>query len=229
MERSAEFNNAGVDCFKAGEYRMAWDLFKGALEYKLLRDNTTRLPQDTTTSSHHVESNAYIERAESHLFLMRSKLGSQKYLDPFGQCMCTRNRQSYDNSLYSPFLFASPIKLGSSQDMTSRKESATIIFNLAIIEHLKNRDSEQAVALYELAMTLLTGDAVDFLGLALMNNIGVWCYENNDQDSALTCMGHVANFVVSCESIVDEEAMDGLQANILWLLTNPQYTASPAA
>lgn len=229
MDRSAEFNNAGVDCFKAGEYRMAWDLFKGALEYKLLRDNETRLPQNSTTNSHRVESNAYITRAESHLFLVRSESRSQKYLDHFDQCAYGRNRQSYDNSLYSPFLFASPIKLGLSQDMPSRKESATIIYNLAIIEHLRNRTSEQAVALYELAMTLLTGDAVDFLGIALMNNIGVWCYENNDQDSAFTCMGHVSNFVVSCESIIGEEAMDGLQSNILWLLTNPQYTASPAA
>ena len=111
--------------------------------------------------------------------------------------------------------------------MSTRKQSATIIFNLAIVDHLKNRLSEQAVSLYELAMTLLAGDVVDLLGISLMNNMGVWCYENGDMDGAMACMAHLAGFMVSCSSI-DQAQKDGIQSNIIWL-TYPPSPASPAA
>ena len=209
---------------------MAWDLFKRAFEFKLLRDDSITTPNP----KQNLEANAYIERAESHSCHMKSDV--QKCSEHMSEESLARatSRISWENfvtdlSLYSPFLFASPIRLGMTQDMHSRKESATIIFNLALIDHLRNRDSEQAVALYELAMTLLEGELVDFLGIALMNNIGVWCYENDDHDSALTCMNHVASFIVACDSVIDQEELDGLRRNVLWCSLNPQYTASPAA
>jgi hypothetical protein len=132
------------------------------------------------------------------------------------------------DDMYSPFLFRHPMRLDPNFQIPTRKESATVIFNLALVDHLKNRCSEQAVQLYELAMTLLTGDVVDALGIALMNNIGVWCYENGDMDGTRTCMGHLATFLASCGYNMDDDQRDGLQSNILWL-TNPPFAASPAA
>ena len=134
----------------------------------------------------------------------------------------------YDEDLYSPYLFREPMMLSYGSEMNTRKESATIIFNLALVDHLKNPCSEQAVQLYELAMTLLTGDVVDLLGIALMNNIGVWCHENGDMDGTVTCMGHLASFLGSCGSSMNRSQKEGLQSNILWL-TNPSFAASPAA
>ena len=140
----------------------------------------------------------------------------------------TRGRMEDSEPFASPYLFSHPMRIIPRPDSTTRRESATIIFNLALVEHLKNRHSSQAVALYELAMTLLTGDSVDLLGLSLMNNIGVWCYENGDNDGALACMAHIANFIGSCGSFITPEQKDGLQSNILWLM-NPPFAASPAA
>ena len=95
---------------------------------------------------------------------------------------------------------------------------------------MKHRQSKQAVALYELAMTLLTGDAVDILGIALVNNIGVWCYENDDEEGAFTCMGHLASFIRSngVHDTIGQEEREGLHSNVLFLL-NPPFAASPAA
>ena len=130
--------------------------------------------------------------------------------------------------LYSPYLYCHPIRLQEDADSSSRRESATIIFNLALVDHMKHRCSEQAVALYELAMTLMTGDTVDILGIALVNNIGVWCYETGDIDGALTCMVHLSSFLSAGSALlVDQEEKEGLNSNILWL-TQPPF-ASPAA
>jgi hypothetical protein len=229
-ERSIEFNNAGVECIEAGNLRMAWDFFKGALEVKLSLERTT-VP---VPKNQEPETNTYIEQAETHLSNL--KLVESQHPEaalPHGIAPCAQSRQAWesfssDPSLYPPFLFTDPIRLGTNPEISPRKESACIIFNLALVDHLKNRCSEQAVALYELAMSLLTGDNVDFLGIALMNNIGVWCYENGDLDGSLKCMGHLSNFVGACDSEMREDQKDGLQSNILWLAI-PPCAASPAA
>jgi hypothetical protein len=207
-QRSIEYNNAGVDCTEAGQHRMAWDLFKGALEVKLTLERIDG-------SIHSIESragaNCYIAKAEAHLCSLTSwTLKDSAIFSCLGLKTSTsmQSRETWE---------ASP-----------RRESAAIIFNLALVDHLKSRSSEQAVALYELAMTLLTGATVDLLGVALMNNIGVWCYENGDLDGSLKCMAHLHSFSCAADCEMGSEQRDGLQSNMLWL-TNPPFAASPAA
>ena len=356
MEPSVRLNNAGVDLLEAGNKRVAWDLFKGALEVKLAMERTgfqyqppAPRPQQGSTgiammdvddNENHgtspssrsssasspsldaflkeaAASNAYIKRAEDHYARLRDHLerraagvvspsgtalapapppppsficptvtdssmgnsssrsttriagvgigqSSEPYYDQvapttgrrhplfrssgsggvfhFGS-HAPRTLDCDDNepfTLYTPFIYAKSIKLPedrnatsiettSSTTTTSRRDSAAIIFNLALVDHMQHRKSKQAVALYELAMTLLTGDAVDILGIALVNNIGVWCYENEDEDGALRCMGHLATFVRSNGVNIEQEMIrEGLHSNILFLL-NPPFAASPAA
>jgi len=204
------------------------------------------------------KDNAYIQRAEYHFRTMMTCQGNRSSVPTVQQQHSTVTRINPDtdtvynpsstyysmsqsqfgthssvhadlmDDMYSPFLFRHPMRLDPNLAIPTRKESATVIFNLALVDHLKNRCSEQAVQLYELAMTLLTGDVVDALGIALMNNIGVWCYENGDLDGTRTCMGHLATFLASCGYNMDDDQRDGLQSNILWL-TNPPFAASPAA
>jgi hypothetical protein len=251
MERSIEFNNAGVKCIEAGHHKVAWDLFKGALEVKLSFERNDMQSNDDGSRCISSRSNSYIQKAEAHLLTMdayltrdtcvpitgRASEASSSMLDASeaSSSMLDRNPRLEpleaglsSDSLYAPFLFSHPMELRLNPDISTRRQSATIIFNLALVDHMKNRCSEQAVQLYELAMTLLTGDAVDTLGIALMNNIGVWCYENGDMDGALACMRHIASFIGSCGSYIDQEQKDGLQSNILWLM-NPPFAASPAA
>jgi len=134
-----------------------------------------------------------------------------------------------EDGTYVPFLFSKPMRLPTTGTLSSRKESATIIFNLALIDHVKNRSSREAVQLYELAMTLLTGEIVDELGIALMNNIGVWCYENRDHEGTASCIGHLLTFLKSCRNLLDAEQLDGIHANVLWMPMSSSIVGSPAA
>jgi hypothetical protein len=257
MERSIRFNNAGVDCLNAGQDKIAWDFFKGALEVKLAVERSDTGTQNQAEGSSPLAmdpaGNSYVQKAAEHYHNLTSYHSSEGELlpaPPAGaeafaaavavtdisstQTPATRQESpkvevSCCGSFYSPFLYSHPMKLRQESAISTRRESATIIFNLALVDHMKNRCSEQAVALYELAMTLLTGDTVDTLGIALVNNIGVWCYENGDVDGALTCMGHLATFINACkEPDIAMEEREALLSNILWLL-NPPFAASPAA
>eukprot|EP00529_Nitzschia_sp_RCC80_P023648 CAMPEP_0113481532 /NCGR_PEP_ID=MMETSP0014_2-20120614/22458_1 /TAXON_ID=2857 /ORGANISM="Nitzschia sp." /LENGTH=470 /DNA_ID=CAMNT_0000375033 /DNA_START=412 /DNA_END=1824 /DNA_ORIENTATION=- /assembly_acc=CAM_ASM_000159 len=102
---------------------------------------------------------------------------------------------------YTPRLLTTPLLLETPSDdplvqaVRSGMESATIIFNLALLDHLNYTGSEQAIALYELAMSLVrTGSIsnneffVDPLSISLLNNVAVWSYENGDIDGAQACM-----------------------------------------
>ena len=234
-QRSIDFNNAGVRCVETGEHRIAWDLFKGALEVKLAIERTGEAHADIHA---YRNSNMYIDRAEAHLTnikllkmdkqLMAAPQGEESETSPRLQSIATWERFSTDPSLYTPFLFTDPVVLGEDPNITTRRESAAIIFNLALTEHLKTRCSEQAISLYELSMTLLAGDSVDLLGISLMNNIGVWCYENGDLAGCAKCMGHLVNFTNALSSELDRDQREGVQSNILWL-AQPPFTASPAA
>lgn len=232
-QRSIDFNNAGVRCVQIGEHRMAWDLFKGALEVKLAIERVFEANADVQS---YRNSNTYIARAEAHLTRIESSRKDDKFFakegevttSPRMQSIATWEKFSADSSLYTPFLFADPISLGKDPDITTRRESAAIIFNLALTEHLKTRCCDQAISLYELSMTLLAGDSVDLLGISLMNNIGVWCYENGDLAGCARCMGHLVGFTNALFSELDSEQREGVQSNILWL-AHPPCSASPAA
>lgn len=232
--RSIDFNNAGVRCVETGEHRIAWDLFKGALEVKLAIERTGDADADIQSFRN---SNTYIARAEAHLTAIKcchehyrffASENAELETSPRLQSIAAWERFSADPSLYAPFLFTDPIRLGVDPNITTRRESAAIIFNLALTEHLKSRCSEQAISLYELSMTLLAGDSVDVLGISLMNNIGVWCYENGDRAGCAKCMAHLVNFTNAISAELDSEQSEGVQANILWL-THAPCSASPAA
>jgi hypothetical protein len=236
MERSIKFNNAGVDCIEAGHHRVAWDLFKGALEVKLAveRGEKQGISDECVLNTMH---NSYVNKAAGHLSNLDSYMAAVVMAPaitqppPSTDSTTSRYQQIQhvppSDSLYSPYLYCHPIRLQEGAAFSSRRESATIIYNLALVDHMKHRCSEQSVALYELAMTLMTGDTVDILGIALVNNIGVWCYENGDIDGALICMDHLSSFLNAGSALVDQEEKEGLNSNILWL-THPPF-ASPAA
>jgi hypothetical protein len=255
MDRSVRLNNAGVDCVEEGYHKIAWDLFKGSLELKLAlerrskpsSEEETGSPSTSSGNTEHMErtDNAYVQRAEEHLFYLEEEqmrrceeredgafhnVEEERPSEARGP-VATSTDLNGDGIIYTPFLYCHPIRLqteSSSAPRDSRRDSATIIFNLALVDQMKHRRSQQAVALYELAMTLLTGDPVDMLGIALVNNIGVWCCENGDEEGAWTCMGHLSNFVRAFGDFIGEEEREGLHSNILWLL-NPPFAASPAA
>lgn len=77
------------------------------------------------------------------------------------------------NAMHSPYISCRPIRL-SAADTTrpSITENTTIILNLALVHHMKNRSPQNAVQLYELARSFLNEKLVDEVCVALiMNNL----------------------------------------------------------
>jgi hypothetical protein len=99
-----------------------------------------------------------------------------------------------------------------------------------------HRHSQQVVQLYDPATSLLVGERIDMVGIALMNNIGAWCYQNGDYDSADRCMEQLAHIVVRNQAGAgllrahphgDEQR--GILQNVACILTPRGRSTSPAA
>lgn len=370
MDRSTQFNNAGVACYEAGYPRIAWDLFKGALEVRLaversvaqqqlqqqqLQDPTLQKGEDaaatstsSTTPADHIadadttgkagagavvttndvsslasphqpeqsqtthyetnlagqvlhpppQTNLFVEQAEHHManlsfYMGHQIVGGENNNNNHNQSMMNMHHgllerqhgremlpvdadsHSWSTDVaYTPRLFSRPLKLpetdvtttttatpvmSASSSLSSStlsqtttttitaaaaagNASATIIFNLALIDHMRNSCSEHAIALYDLALRLRSGLPLDDVaGIALINNIGVWCYENGDIDNAMNCMSHISPLIIdgpsspsltsSDEAVLvgmDEDQRRALRANVVWFM-NPTYQTSPAA
>jgi hypothetical protein len=170
-----------------------------------------------------------------------------------------------------PVMYASPFTVSTSLPVPTtctvrfaRTVSATIIFNLALINdlhssnhvHLSNSNlgaspfrlaasvPQQAFCLYKLAATLLSGDetACSTLGMAVINNMGVWCYHHGDICAAQRCMEHLDKIIGeqstcgnsntnmhSCQwENGGNSALAALRQNVNLLLF-PPHTASAAA
>lgn len=71
--------------------------------------------------------------------------------------------------------------------------SLTMIFNLALMYHMKDHSSMKAHGLYQIAMTLQsalptpTDSESLLLQVAVLNNYGVWCFHNHEYASMMAC------------------------------------------
>jgi len=232
LDKAIAFNNTGVSCLRASQPQVAWDLFKGALEVKLAIERSS----DAGTTSDSNLSETYVRRAEYHLSRIQQYVSQSTELY---ERATTRKHpppmEAIREAFYEPYLCATPFRIensmststATSSEAFSRTASATIIFNLALVDHLYNPSSKQAASLYELATSLLVGGEIDNLGIALINNIGVYYFENGDMNAAQRCMEHLSKIMPSCDCF-EEGELRGLQTNIRWML-NPPFTVSPAA
>lgn len=243
IEKARAFNNAGATFLEAGQSKAAWDLFKGALEVKLASERSS-----DQQASRIGELDTYVRQAEYHmqnlanyrsnntdtgtaslLFEYPSMRGGGMphetstgcFFDPYISCHPFRVADE-------PRMIARPTtELAAKETTMSARASTIIIFNLALVDHLHNRSSNHAISLYELATTLMVGEEVSPVGIALINNVGVWCYDNEDVQGGLRCMDHLSSALHVCNS-VDEGERARLVSNIQLMLI-PPYSASPAA
>ena len=188
--------------------------------------------------SSRVDSNTYVHRAEQHLQNMEAyaeqgdqgRPGPQRTPTLIGLEGCLDQGET----AFEPFLCSEPFTISQesveqSEDVVfARSASAAIIFNLALVDHLHNRASRQAISLYELATTLIVGDEVDHLGVSLINNIGVWCHDGGDFAAAQRCMDHLHKILPNCRGFLSDAEVDGISSNIRSIL-NPPCSISPAA
>jgi hypothetical protein len=107
----------------------------------------------------------------------------------------------------------------------------TIIFNLALLEHIKNSSSRGALSLYRLADSLLTNNMNETearLAVYILNNTGVWFFENGDMCSAEYYLGYLGDPSLPMASLMSRGALAGIVFNLYWF-ANPRYPTSPAA
>lgn len=256
-DRSAIYNNAGVRLMDVGNQQIALELFRGALESKLSFERNQRPSSGSGTDQGLVQRCVTpdppdcLNRAEIHLTNLDSYLTqvrSEEQEPPSAQDTLILRLQESVNVLddtlavplqsrgYDPYLYKNPFSIA--DDSTSRSTQVTssaIVFNLGMVHHCLSRTSPKTAAFYEISAALLASipetPETLLLRIALLNNFGVWCFENGDGESMRTCMEHL---LIAIEdegedsSIVSASVKQGVLSNINWLLT-PLNGGSPAA
>lgn len=238
-DKAIIYNNAGVSCYKAGLMKVAFTFFKAALEVNLRTEIS-----DSHLRCQVLEENNFVSEADDHLKNLDQLLAPESNNQTSENVDQSKDLQiSQGIYFYKPFLYEQPFLLPIDTIVTSERKGATVIFNLAVLDHTRRRASAspKSMQLYELSMTLAVHDNVrddDELILALTNNIGVWNFENGNLHSAHTCMKWLEQI---CGAVLlggaqvqgrltnlDETTREGLRSNILVLL-QPLFWASPAA
>ena len=252
-DRSATFNNAGVRMMDVGNQYVALELFRGALESKLSFERNQR-PQGTEggivqrcvtpdppdcinrAEDHLANLNTYLSQAHpvenqssQDLLILQLQNGANVVADTMSVPLQSRG--------YDPYIHMTPFEIPV-EPVSTQITSSVIVFNLGLVHHALSRTSPKTAAFYEISAALLasmpeTPDTA-LLRVALLNNFGVWCFENGDGESMRSCMEHLSiaiegdNEESSNCPIIDSIVKQGVRSNIQWLLT-PLNGGSPAA
>jgi hypothetical protein len=151
--------------------------------------------------------------------------------------------RGYEPYLYRiPFLLpGSPVTSASIQSsQLTQSISCRIVFNLGLIHQTLCRTSCKVASFYEIAATLLSSLPAEFvcssemaamtvlLRIAILNNFGVWCYENGEGESMMNSFEQLVDTLEEDQDLLDPSVLLGVRANIEAFLI-PNNGASLAA
>jgi hypothetical protein len=233
VDRSPAFNNAGVVYLKSGRAEVALDLFRGALEAKLTYERSQQ--SDYVETNQRCVTPDCLITAENHLanlpnYLVHPSPEQLELISP-SRVLTETDLVPVESRGYNPYLYAQPFELPSNSTST-QLTSAIIVFNLGLVYQTMSRIAPKAAAFYEIAAALLLNEGefieTTMLRIAMMNNFGVWCYENGDGGAVRTCMEQVSMILDRSGDIMPMEVQEGVRLNIRWFIT-PPTGASPAA
>ena len=149
---------------------------------------------------------------------------------------------------YEPYLYRIPFELPGCE-MTSATQpsvaltqslSCRIVFNLGLIHQTLCPTSCKVASFYEIAATLLSSLPAELvenselavisvrLRIAILNNFGVWCYENGEGESMMNSFEQLVDTLDEDEDLIDPDVVRGVRANFEAFLT-PTSGASLAA
>jgi hypothetical protein len=136
---------------------------------------------------------------------------------------------------YQPYLCTFPFFVAEDSAL-SAVASSVIVYHLGLVHQLMERHSVKTADFYTISAALLASEvqarATILLRISLLNNFGVWCFENGDGESMRVCMEHLSTALQGEENedgcLIESEVIASIRRNILWLLTPPNG-ASPAA
>jgi hypothetical protein len=141
------------------------------------------------------------------------------------------------NRGYDPYIYRIPFQIPEEPLLVSTQViSSIVVYNLGLVHQLVSRESSKAAAFFEISAALLASLPESretlLLRMALLNNFGVWCFENGDGESMRTCMEHLSVALQDAMQdqtlAIDESVVQGIRSNIQGLLT-PLHGGSPAA
>jgi hypothetical protein len=247
-DRSAIYNNAGVRVLLAdvGNHVAALELFGGALEAKRTTELTQGAPEGPTRPRPPLDC---VRRAEVHLQSLSSYLtasASQQALSvgELREILPQHGSTNAGSDMiivplssrgYDPYLYKIPFNIADDQQESPLLSSSAIVFNMGLVHQMISRTAPKTADFYAIAASILSippllSDTL-LIRIALLNNLGVWCFENGEGDSMRTCMEQLS--MVTSEEEADATAIDasvlaGARSNIQWLLT-PLNGGSPAA
>jgi hypothetical protein len=243
-----------------GNENVALELFRGALESKLAFErrqlvidefaaNRHDLPQCPSPLSEGspelmmgsarpdclVQAEMHVQNLETYLSCAaptEPSTGSTADSSTTADGMISVPRQSRG---YDPFLYKTPMQIPDGSRW-AQLTSSMIVFNLGLVHQMVSRESSAAAVFYEIAVSLLphmasTSPDELLLRAALLNNFGVWCFENGDGECMRICMEQLAIAMEEFDRelvALDTTTLQGLRLNVQWLLT-PLNGGSPAA
>ena len=108
-----------------------------------------------------------------------------------------------------------------------------IIFNLALMYHSNDRASTKAFSLYQIATALastlpIPSDSESLmLNVAVLNNFGIWCFENQEYPSMVACFEEMTYLIDESDDdvtlMIQGTMKYGIYRNMLVLLNNSHF------
>lgn len=235
MDRTATFNNAGVRFLEAGLSEVGLRMFQAALEESLILAKPGGEEEARLATAQ-----ANVARAETHLNNMESllseaaqrrSLASSATSADGGSVNADESEVVSSEQRQRPYLYRYPILLDSDGENTSLQlTGAIVIFNLALVLHMKSRSSQKAKSFYKIAEALIqceeegrelcgmNNDSAPrfmLLQVAVTNNHGVWLYENGHVNEARDRCDRLrvihGTFGLSC---LPPQVREGVQSNL---------------
>jgi hypothetical protein len=207
-DRSAIYNNAGVRMMGVANENVALELFRGALESKLAFERC-QMPLVNISGQGEVVQRCVtpdlpvcLNRAEMHLGNLDTYLSQENSVEHRSihhDLLIERLEEGaseMDDGMtvplqcrgYDPFICKAPFEIPENEAVITQITSSVIVFNLGLVHQCMCRTSPKAASFYEISAALLasipeTSDTL-LLRISLLNNFGVWSFENGDGDSS---------------------------------------------
>jgi hypothetical protein len=198
-------------------------------EEEVSSENTPPSQSTLHQANHQQDDRSHHENSSEHRNISsnttpRSHHRAYLYTEPMSLQDSNAGRQDENNS-------TSPIQL----------IGAVVVFNLALVHHLRNKSSTKARQFYEISQALMEdglqamgGGGVDSVGgegddgndsrsdayrctllqVALTNNFGVWLYENGNVQQARESVQRLVAMSAAFGPLLPAAVQNGLSANI---------------
>ncbi|KAI2499488.1 hypothetical protein MHU86_15008 [Fragilaria crotonensis] len=242
MDYSPHLNNLGAAAVEAGKFTLAIELMREALDAKL-----ASISDSLNGPGHSERKNRRLDRAEFELILDRTSKMDVDSPDFFMSSYCSESEAFLYRKAF--FIVADDGWATTNEDSDNNVspscviQSATLLFNLGLIYHMKARRKgtkfmEKSIVMYKMALGLLKDvlnssscHVVDArLTLALINNLGEIYFVQGQHEMAKNCFDNLSVLLSGmCASgmsrLVDQNDWSGFVMNSMMLI-DPHFAAA---